>query len=400
MACATNKYALYNAGAIAFCLDACPQGHYADVSTMTCQPCYSNCLNCLNASFCTQCSSNYYLFSFASSSINECVLTCPMGYFAFTDSTGVLPPACVACSANCNTCVNATYCSVCASHYYRYTTQPVNTATNVSCTNNCPTGYANPSVISGTGMCTLCGTNCIVCVDSATCTQCISSNYVILNGICTPYNCLNCANCNETINICYNCNPNYYLYNGGCTSACPNGYYGNATTGSCELCMANCVLCTNSTVCVQCITDYSFYDVTMTCENSGYILYGFAGNMSGFTSNVTQIMATTYVATSAGPIAFGALTNTYGVMQVCQFMYLMAGSSDGNSEMSTFLDSLSICSYTNSGNTTSNTTTSTARLLTGVAYTDSFLTTSFPIFIMMGCFISAYIVVVLFGKYN
>lgn len=121
--------------------------------------------------------------------------------------------------------------------------------------------------------------------------------------------------------------------------------------------------------------------------------------MSGFTSNITQIMATTYVATSAGPIAFGALTNTYGMMQTCQFMYLMAGSSDGNPEMVTFLDSLSICSYSNSGNTTANTTT-TGRLLTAAAYTDSFLTTSFPIFIMMGCFICAYICVVLFGKYN
>ena len=125
--------------------------------------------------------------------------------------------------------------------------------------------------------------------------------------------------------------------------------------------------------------------------------------MSGFTSNVTQIMATTYVATSAGPIAFGALANTYGVMQACQFMYLMAGSSDGNPELSQFLDSLSICSYTNSGNTTSNTTATggqASRRLTAIAYTDSFLTTAMPIFIMMGCFLCAYIVVVLFQKYS
>ena len=121
--------------------------------------------------------------------------------------------------------------------------------------------------------------------------------------------------------------------------------------------------------------------------------------MSGFTSNITQIMATTYVATSAGPIAFGALTNTYGAMQVCQFMYLMAGSADNNPELVTFLDSMSICSYTNSGNTTAN-STATGRRLTGIAYTDSFLTTSIPIFIIMGCFTCAYIVVLLFEKYQ
>lgn len=200
---------------------------------MTCQPCYSNCAACLNASYCTQCSSSYYLFSFSSSNINECVLTCPIGYFAFTDANGFLPPACLACTTNCNQCLNATYCQVCASNYYLFTTQNVNTATNVSCVNNCPSGYANPTVISGTGMCTLCGENCQVCVDSATCTECVSTNYVVLNGVCTPYNCLNCLNCSTTLNVCYKCDSNYYLYNGGCTSHCPNGYYANTTTGTC-----------------------------------------------------------------------------------------------------------------------------------------------------------------------
>ena len=94
--------------------------------------------------------------------------------------------------------------------------------------------------------------------------------------------------------------------------------------------MANCAICFNAAVCSQCIDTMIFYQSTGTCQNQGFIEFGTAGNMSGFTSNITQIMATTYVATSAGPIAFGALTNTYGVMQVCQFMYLMAGSSDGN----------------------------------------------------------------------
>ena len=73
--------------------------------------------------------------------------------------------------------------------------------------------------------------------------------------------------------------------------------------------------------------------------------------MSGFTSNITQIMGTVYVSTSAGPIAFGALSSTYGVMQVCQFMYLLQGSSGGNQELNNFLNSLSVVSYTsNPGN--------------------------------------------------
>lgn len=264
LACASPNYAFYSNGNIAFCLSSCPAGTYPDNTTMICQPCYNNCALCTNASFCTKCSTNYYLLSVVST-INECVLTCPIGYFAFVDANGFLPSSCQACSSNCNTCINATYCSACASHYYRFTTQNVNTATNVSCVNNCPSGYSNPSVISGTGMCSLCGANCLICLDPATCTECVSTNYVVLNGICTPFNCLNCLNCSEPINTCYQCASGYYLHNSGCTSHCPNGYYGNVTTGKCELCMANCQLCLNSTGCVQCISSYTFYDVTGTC---------------------------------------------------------------------------------------------------------------------------------------
>jgi len=64
--------------------------------------------------------------------------------------------------------------------------------------------------------------------------------------------------------------------------------------------------------------------------NEGYLTFGVLGNMSGFTSNITQIVGTVYVSTSAGPIAFGALTSTYGPMQFCQFMYLLQGSTGGN----------------------------------------------------------------------
>ena len=53
--------------------------------------------------------------------------------------------------------------------------------------------------------------------------------------------------------------------------------------------------------------------------------------MSGFTSNITEVMATVYVSTSVGPIAFGALSNTYGIMYVCQFMYFLQGSCGNNS---------------------------------------------------------------------
>jgi hypothetical protein len=169
--------------------------------------------------------------------------------------------------------------------------------------------------------------------------------------------------------------------------------------------MTNCVACFYKDTCVECINGYIFVNTTTTCENEGYINFGSLGNMSGFTSNVTEIMATVYVSTSAGPIAFGALTSTYGVMQVCQFMYLMQGSSDGNEELNTFLNSLSIVSYTSSGSSntstsTSNSSASSRRRLTAIEYTSTFLSTNLPIFLMMIGFIGAYILVLIFTKYN
>jgi len=111
-------------------------------------------------------------------------------------------------------------------------------------------------------------------------------------------------------------------------------------------------------------------------------------------------MATVYVSTSAGPIAFGALSNTYGMMQVCQFMYFLQGSCGENPELTIFLNSLSMVSYSRNPNNQQNSTNSTSRLLTAIDYTSYFLQTNLPIFLMMIGFVSAYILVILFSKYN
>ena len=270
--CATGKYAYYVNNVLSSCTDNCSyQSTYADTTTMTCEHCFTNCLICTNATYCNRCNNTYYLMGTAGTGFNECVNICPIGYFPFIDSNNIFPPACLPCSSNCNSCLNTTYCSTCASHYYRFTTQNPNTATNVTCVQNCPTGYATPTIINGAGMCSLCGAFCAVCTDSVTCVQCISNTYVILNGVCTPFNCLNCVNCTETANTCHQCVSGYYLFNSGCSTTCPNGYYPDSNLGICAQCMANCDICFNATVCAQCITSYIFYTATGTCENQGFV---------------------------------------------------------------------------------------------------------------------------------
>jgi hypothetical protein len=125
--------------------------------------------------------------------------------------------------------------------------------------------------------------------------------------------------------------------------------------------------------------------------------------MSGFTSNITQIVGTVYVATSAGPIGFGALSSTYGVMQSCQMMYLLQGSSNGNPEINNFLNSLSVVAYTQNPNAaTSNGTnsTSTSRLLAAISTQNQFLEINTPTLIIITAFTGAYLMILLFERFK
>jgi hypothetical protein len=236
--------------------------------------------------------------------------------------------------------------------------------------------YYTPTAVDGTGQCGPCGPNCYACGDALTCTQCLSSSYVIVNGICTPSNCVYCFTCNANNNTCSQCLSSYYLFNNGCMATCPDTYFPDNSTGKCLSCVTNCLLCQEANSCLLCISGYVFINGT-GCENKGLLDFGVLGNMSGFTSNITRIMAIVYVSTSSGPIAFGAIGSTYGPMQFCQFMYLLQGSSGGNEEVNNFLNSLSAVSYTSSSGTNSNennqSTSSQKRLLTAINYTATFL---------------------------
>ena len=251
--CLSSYYSFYSNGSISACISNCSniQGTFNDNTNMNCSSCYSNCQTCTNSTYCTLCTSNYYLLQVAGVTVNECVTICPMGYYA------TLLRTCLPCATNCNVCVNLTYCTVCASNSYLFTSQTSN-VTTISCITQCPTGYSTPAIIDGRGQCISCSSNCLACVDTNTCTQCVSSVYSLSNGQCIPYNCLNCQTCDTANNVCLNCTSPYFLSNKGCVAFCPNGQYGDNSTGQCAKCMANCLLCFNATSCTQCATSYVF----------------------------------------------------------------------------------------------------------------------------------------------
>lgn len=394
--CIAGYYSIYMNGVLTYCQPACIASTFADNATMNCTSCFQNCFSCVNASWCSICSSGYYLLSVTGAIANECVLMCPLGYYA--DNSNY---QCSFCDSYCLTCINSTNCLICNSNYYKFVSN-----SSITCVNNCPSMYYTPNIIDGTGECGRCGSNCYACIDRSTCTQCISTSNLIVNGVCTPSNCVHCLTCNFNNNTCSQCASGYYLYNNKCSGSCPDGFYADNSTAQCLGCVSNCLLCQAPNSCMLCISGYVFVNGS-SCENAGLIKFGALGNMSGFTSNITKIMAIVYVSTSSGPIAFGAIGSTYGPMQFCQFMYLLQGSSGGNDEMNNFLNSLSAVSYTtssgtneHSNSTSTNGTTTSNRLLTAINYTSSFLTTNLPIFLIMISFVGAYFMVLLVERYN
>ena len=114
---------------------------------------------------------------------------------------------------------------------------------------------------------------------------------------------MNCEICSS--NKCQQCEDGYYLHNDKCVETCPLTFYADNGTQACESCIENCVVCTSDSDCTQCIDDYSYDDASGECLDEAFIEFGVLANMSGFTSNITEVTATVYVGTSVGPMVFG-----------------------------------------------------------------------------------------------
>lgn len=54
-------------------------------------------------------------------------------------------------------------------------------------------------------------------------------------------------------------------------------------------------------------------------------------NISGFTSNITEITSMVYMGTSAGPVFFGEMSTTYFNIEFCQFMFFHNKVAGNNS---------------------------------------------------------------------
>ena len=117
------------------CVATCPDPSFANNATLTCDACPTGCSACTSLTFCSTCSSGYFLRA-----DNLCYTTCPNGYVENNVSN-----TCDTCSTGCMTCTNGSHCTQCF-EFYR-----LNATTNG---------------------CDACPTNCRTCSSATVCTSC------------------------------------------------------------------------------------------------------------------------------------------------------------------------------------------------------------------------------------
>ena len=231
--------------------NSCPTGYYALATSAggECRACPNNCYNCSSDTFCIQCTSNYYLYN------NLCSACTPPTLWSNETAITTVLGHCYACSSisSCFSC-SATGC------------------------NQCNVGYA---LVNNT--CQLCPTSCQTCANSTVCTQ-WNTNYYLYSGSCQS-SCASPLWSNETSitngsGRCFDCSAIAHCSScslTGCISCPTTGYVLNLTKteGSCDACPSNCKICTSSSFCSQCNTNYFLNNNScvancQSCLNSSY----------------------------------------------------------------------------------------------------------------------------------
>ena len=68
-----------------------------------------------------------------------------------------------------------------------------------------------------------------------------------------------CLTCTSSAEGCLTCNVGYYMFNASCLASCPDLYYPDAVSGSCEGCPFPCGNCSNYTFCSSCLPSYYLF---------------------------------------------------------------------------------------------------------------------------------------------
>ncbi|XP_019410471.1 PREDICTED: proprotein convertase subtilisin/kexin type 5 isoform X4 [Crocodylus porosus] len=188
----------------------CSLTEYQDQKTHTCKPCHEKCFRCIGPTedLCLSCSKNRHLLN------TTCVEACPDGYYVDSDEG-----RCFTCHSTCQTCngKHSTQCLSCKPGWYKQ---------GDGCVEFCPVGYY---ASNSTGLCQKCNISCKECLGPQ------------------PTDCLSC-------------DAYFFLLHSKneCLRSCPEYYYGDRDTNTCERCHPTCSSCDGKGAlrCTACVWNY------------------------------------------------------------------------------------------------------------------------------------------------
>jgi hypothetical protein len=239
------------------CIDNCGKGYFMNNSTLTCEQCTTNCLDCnVNPTNCEKCMEGYILTNNTGSNKQHCKNICPDGN---VQVNGVCLPCadshCVDCQKGdlkiCRQCDNSTILQ------------------EGQCKFNCTSGYF---FNTKTNQCEVCNSFCGICTDTTKCLQCKSpkillednscvdecpEGYVRFGSVCVRcQNTKDCKQCSPlNTQICVDCYKPLVLFEGVCMPTCPEKYFASQNS-ICSPCVDGCKQCDNSNSCKICDEGY------------------------------------------------------------------------------------------------------------------------------------------------
>lgn len=254
--CAEASLILYNGQ----CLEECPEGTYFERATKVCKDCPKSCRSCSSLGICTTCREGLRV-----NNHGGCVPHTECATVEYWDEEAL---ECKACHAKCFRCTGPSedQCLTCLRD---------SLLLNTTCVKDCPEGhYADED----SHRCAPCHSSCRTCEGrhSMQCLSCQPGWFQLgkecllqcREGFYAENSTQRCERCNRSCKACrgprptdcLSCDPFFFLLRskGQCHSTCPEHYYAEQSTKTCERCHPTCHKCKGQTAldCLSCVWSY------------------------------------------------------------------------------------------------------------------------------------------------